>query len=119
MAGQRTLYLYRDPAYKASFGIMCLFTHKVSRHLLLADEKAFNARLSSIRISVEHAFGHTQVLWTYTAFTKQLKLDLQLVAVYFAIAVFLTNCYTCLQGNQTSKKFVVQPLSLQVYLNYI
>jgi len=119
MARQRTLYLYRDPAYKASFGIMCPFTHKISRHLLPLDERAFNARLASVRIAVEHAFGHTQVLWTYTAFAKQLKSDLQLVAVYFVVAVLLTNCYTCLRGNQTSKKFVVEPLLLQAYLNYI
>jgi hypothetical protein len=100
MANQeKALYIYKDPAYKASYSVMCLYTHKTSRHLLPQDQKAFNRRLSSVRIAVEHAFGHTQVLWTYTAFAKQLKLELQPVAVHFAVAVLLTNCYTCLRGN--------------------
>jgi hypothetical protein len=114
---QQMLFVYGDPAYKASYRVMALYTYKVNWRLLLRDQRAFNKRLLHVCIAVEHAFGHTQVLWTYTAFAKQLKSDLQPVAAFFAVAVLLTNCYTCLQGNQTSCKFLVQPPSLEDYLN--
>jgi hypothetical protein len=52
----------------------------------------------------------------YIAFSKGLKAGLSLVAIVFAFAILLTNYLTCLQGNQTSKWFVVDLPSLEEYL---
>ena len=117
MEGHQTLLVYGNPAYRVSYGVLSPWTHPLGRHALPADQKAFNQRLSAVHIAVEHAFGHTQVLWTYTAFSKGLKADWQPVAAYFAVAVLLMNCYTCLCGNQTSRRFITPPPTVEEYLN--
>jgi hypothetical protein len=92
------LYLYGDPAYWASFGVMAPFSHPRSRHALPDYQKEFNRRLSAARIVVERASG------------------LSPVAAYFAIAILLTNLRTCFRGNRTSQRFVVPPPSVEAYL---
>ena len=52
------LYIYSDPAYTGSFGIMGPYQHASGWHALPPNEYAFNVALSSVWISVEHAFGH-------------------------------------------------------------
>src|SRR5204863_7700633 len=88
MEGRQTLLVYDDPAYSVSYGVLSPWTHPLGRHALPANQKAFNQRLSAVRIAVEHAFGHTQVLWTYTAFSKGLKArafqDYRVLTVGFA-----------------------------------
>ena len=116
MEGHETLYLYGDPSYKHSYGVMAPFKHPQGRFALEPWKQKANEQMSSARIAIEHAFGHTQVLWTYTAFGKGLRAGSSPVAAYFAAAILLTNCRTCLRGNQISSRFVVNPLSLKEYL---
>jgi hypothetical protein len=71
--GRQILRVYGDPAYANTFGTLCPFEHPQGRHWLPPNEREYNARLLSVRIAVENAFGHTQQLWTYTAFSKGLK----------------------------------------------
>jgi hypothetical protein len=111
------LYLYGDPSYKHSYGIMAPFKHPRGHFALEPLQQKTNERLSSAMIAIEHAFRHTQVLWTYTAFGKGLRAGSFPVAACFAIAVLLTNCLTCLRGNQTSQRFVVTPPTLKEYLS--
>jgi nuclease HARBI1 len=116
MEGLPTIYLYGDPSYKHSYGVIAPFKQPRGRFALEFWKQNANERMSSARIAVEHAFGHTQFLWTYTAFGKGLRAGSSLVAAYFAAAVLLTSCLTCLRGNQTSARFVVNPPSLEEYL---
>ena len=116
MKGNPTLYLYEDPSYKHSYGIIAPFQHSRGWFALEPWQQKTNERLSSARITVEHAFGHTQVLWTYTAYGKGLRAGSSPVAAYFAAAILFTNCLTCIQGNQTSQQFVIDPPSLEQYL---
>jgi len=116
MEGHPTLYLYGDPSYKHTYGVMAPFKHPRGRFALEPWQQKANERMSSVRIAVEHAFRHTQVLWTYTAYGKGLRAGSSPVAAYFAAAILLTNCLTCLRGNQTSARFVVDPPSLEEYL---
>ena len=109
------LYLYGDPSYKHSYGVLAPFKHLRGRFFLNSWQQKFNERLSSARIAVEHAFGHVQVRWTYTAFSKGLRAGHSPIAAYFAAAALFTNCLTCLRGNQTSQCFVVDPPSLEEY----
>src|SRR5438045_5045765 len=71
MEGRLTLYLYGDPSYKHSYGIITPFKHVRGCFALEPWQWKANERLSAARIA-EHAFGHTQVLWTYTAYGKGL-----------------------------------------------
>lgn len=62
MEGHKTLYLYRDPLYKHLYRVIAPFKHPYSRFALELWKQKANKRMSSTRIAVEHAFGHTQVL---------------------------------------------------------
>jgi hypothetical protein len=110
------LFLYGDPAYRCTTGIMSPFSHPRGRRHLPLDEQAFNRSLSSARIAVENCFGRTQQLFSYMAFSKGLRSGSQPVAAYFAIAILLTNCHTCFHGNLISRRFKVDPPSIEAYL---
>jgi hypothetical protein len=111
----RRLYIYSDPAYIGAFGIMGPYQHLGGRHALPLNEHQFNVALSSVRISVEHAFGHVMKQWGFTAFSEGLSEGLSPVATYFTTAVLFTNCLTCFRGSQTSQRFGVEPLSIYEY----
>ena len=112
--GQKTLYIYGDPAYNNAFGIACPFEHPKGRRYLPKRKQAFNQALSSVRIAVEQAFGDIQVQWTYTAFAKGLTAGTQPIAAYFAVAVLLSNCYICIRRRRN--RFSITPLELEEYL---
>ena len=67
------------------------------------NQMIFNKRMSAVRICVEWAFGKVLSLFAY--------LDL-----YYAVAVLLTNCHTCMYGSETSSFFNLQPPALLEYL---
>jgi len=86
------LYLYGDPAYSCGFGITYPFEYPHGRRVLSKAQQAFNAKLSSVCIAIEQAFGDIQVKWTYTAFTKGVIARRQPVAAHFFTTVLLANC---------------------------
>lgn len=102
IAGNRTLYLYGDPAYHCSHGVICPFG---PRKQISARKRRFNKKLSSHRIAVEHSFGQIFRQWTSLSFKQGLRIGNQAVAAFFLVAVLLSNCHTCMNGNQTSIKY--------------
>jgi DDE superfamily endonuclease len=114
MDGHETLYIYRDPAYNASFGVACPFKHPQGRRHLTHAEQHFNKALSTVRIAVEQAFRDIQVQWTYTAFGKGLTAGAQPVAAQFIVAVLLTNCWVCLR--EPKNRFLIDPINIEEYL---
>src|SRR5436305_12126531 len=110
------LYIYGDPAYRLSYGVLGLYGSAKGRRFLPSAKQRFNKSLSTVRITVENAFSMVQQLWTYTAFGKGLSVGKQPVGAIFAVAVLLTNCHSCLRGNQISQRFGVPLLSLEDYL---
>ena len=111
--GHRQLYLFGDQAYKHLDGIFGPYSGGRS---LTGDKAAFNRCLSSIRIAVEQAFGQTQNLWLSNAFGIQLRPGLQPVASYYLVSVLLTNCFTCMNGNASGSRFLVDPPTIEEYL---
>ena len=102
MQGCKT-YIYSDGAYHASYRVAVLFEDACGRRWLPANKQSWNKALSLVRIAVKQSFGRIQVLWTYIAFSKGLIAGWQLVAIYFIVAVLLTNCYTWLQGSSSTR----------------
>ena len=116
-APRESLYLFGDPAYHCSFGVCAPFmTSTAGGGNLTADEQRFNTKLSSVRISVEHAFGDAWRQWTYTVSHKQLHMGNQAVGAFFKAAVLLNNLRACMHGNQTSVHFGVKPPTPEGYL---
>eukprot|EP00697_Spironema_sp_BW2_P007150 gnl/Spiro4/21364_TR10439_c0_g1_i1.p2 gnl/Spiro4/21364_TR10439_c0_g1~~gnl/Spiro4/21364_TR10439_c0_g1_i1.p2 ORF type:complete len:138 (+),score=34.51 gnl/Spiro4/21364_TR10439_c0_g1_i1:471-884(+) len=84
--------------------------------MLTDDEEAFNAYMASVRLCVEWSFGNICQLWAFLDYKKNLKVLAQPLELFYKFAAILTNCNTCLYGNQTSKYFMMNPPSLQDYL---
>ncbi len=80
------------------------------------EQRAFNAMMSSVRISVECCFAKVKTLFAFTNFYCNQKLFLQPLASYFTIATLLTNCHTSLYGSEISQYFGVKPPTLDEYL---
>jgi hypothetical protein len=112
---EERLYLYGDPAYSCSYGVIGAYKATVSAGLT-PEQQGFNRDMSALRISVEHGFGKVMNLWRFNAFSRDLKIGLSPVAAYFIVAVLLTNIHTSLRGSQTSVQFNMQPPPLDEYL---
>lgn len=83
------LYLYGDPAYHLSHGIISPFG---PRKQISKCKRDFNKTLSRHRISVEHSFGQIFNLFKSLSFQKGLRVGGQAVAAFFIVAVLLCNC---------------------------
>lgn len=108
--------LYGESAYSQLYGIMCPYPGGRS---LGGRKREFNLRMSKMRIAVENAFGLTQNLFTKNAFEEASKIGEGPVDSFYKAAVLLTNCYTCLRGNQIGPHFLCKPPALRQYLSAI
>ncbi|KAF0743929.1 hypothetical protein Ae201684_001571 [Aphanomyces euteiches] len=106
--------VYGDPAYSCSAFVVCPFSNPRPG----SCEAKFNARMSSVRESVEWGFGRIKVLWPFIDFDKKQKALEAPIGKIFNIAVLLSNCHCCLQplGNQISMYFDLAPPTLNDYL---
>lgn len=87
---------------------------KPTRNPLLLRDIAVNQILASLRIPNEWNFGIVRHLWN--GVVHMCKVRLTPIAIWWHIAVLLTNCYTCLYGGNPSHYFEVLPLTLEEYL---
>jgi len=93
---------------------MCPYTNRP----LKAEERKFNNAMSSMRTTVENAFGLIQCNWSLNALKHGLKSRLRPVAACFEVSVLLTNCLTCTRQNTSvNSRFGLDPLSLDEYLD--
>jgi hypothetical protein len=117
---KRILYLYGDSAYRTSFGILAPYQHSFGHRWVPHAQREANRNMSSYRIAVEHLFGLQENLWLAGAFSKHLAVNKQPVASYYMAGVLLTNLYTCLRGNNVSRKYAnvqtCEPPSVEGYL---
>lgn len=108
-------YLYGDPAYSLSYGVISAYK-AVRGQPLNPVLREVNKLMSRLRVSVEHSFGRTMMLWGFNGFKNDLKVGLSPIAAYFIVSVLLSNVHTCIYGNQTSIRFNCLPPSLEEYL---
>ena len=76
----------------------------------------YNLKMSRVRQCVEWSFGKVVSLFAFVDFAKNQKLHLQPVASYWQIAALLSNCHSCLYGNQTAMYFGLATPDLEAYL---
>ncbi|XP_045166893.2 uncharacterized protein LOC123530214 isoform X2 [Mercenaria mercenaria] len=109
-----TIYsLYGDPAYPIHPHLIGPFRG----HRLSNEEQVFNTKMSSVRVSVELLFNKIVRNFAFVDFCKNQKLCLQPVGKYYVVAAMLSNCHTCLYGNQVAEMFELQPPNLREYLH--
>lgn len=77
----------------------------------------FNWVMSKVREGVEWGFGRVKSRNSFILRKELLKLQSVNVARYVRVAVFLTNCDTCIERScQTSLYFMCHPPTLEEYL---
>jgi hypothetical protein len=105
--------IYADAGYSSVPGIIVPY-HDPE---LNATHAGFNMAMSSVRISVEWAFGAILQNWASLRYVphEQLLSNRKIGQIYFCAAL-LTNFMNCVRPNTTSKYFSVQPPSLETYL---
>jgi nuclease HARBI1 len=106
-------YVYGDQGYPLLPNLIVQFR---GRNLTDAQKKC-NKRMSAVRESVEWGFAKVIQLFGFLDFKKNLKIGLQPVGQYYIVGAILTNCHSCLYGNQTSTYFDCQPPELDDYVN--
>jgi hypothetical protein len=109
--GTDIYHLFGDKAYRNLPLVMSPF------HPALTDEEEqYNTALSSLRVSVEHAFGKITQLWSFTDLKRVQRTGLQPTAAYYHVMVLMSNLHTCMHGNQISEKFDCAPPSMLAYI---
>jgi len=108
----RPLVIYGDKAYPLSDQLLTPYRGVGHNN----DQRNFNLDMNSARISVEWNFAGVNNNFAFMNYSPNLKLYLQPIAVYYKVSVILSNCRTCLYGNQTSKYFELDPPTIQEYL---
>ena len=101
--------LYRGPAHPLRIHLQAPFRDRALTPLVVD----FNKSMSTVRESVEWLFNDN-IIATYFQFidlNNNLKIGLSSVGKMYVVCSLLRNALTCLNGNQTSTFFVLDPLS--------
>ena len=77
--------------------------------------RAFNAAMSSVRISVEWLFGDISTYFQFINFKKNLKIGMSAVGKQYIVCALLRNALTCLYGNTTAEYFQLDPPTVESY----
>lgn len=103
--------IYGDPAYPLRVHLQSPFRDA----RLTPEMQAFNASMSSVRVSVEWIFGDVVNSFKFVDFKKNLKIGLSSVGKMYVVCALLQNAITCLYGNKTSNYFKLDPPTIQEY----
>ena len=100
------------------FGDTCIneveWAERFYLYALLPGE--FNADYSPGRVTVEWGFRKVVALYPYVDYSLKLKLLRQNVGLLLPMAVFLTNCHTCICGDAISDATGMEPPELEDWL---
>ena len=109
------LCVYGDPAYPLRPELMCPYRQGDYAGPLTPQMRAFNAAMSSVRISVEWLFGEISTYFQVIDFKKNLKIGMSAVGKQYIVCALLRNALTCLYGNTTSEYFQLDPPAIESY----
>ena len=104
---------YGDPAYTQRVHLQAPFRNRP----LTAEMEAFNESMSRVRVTVEWLFGDVVNYFKFLDFKKNLKIGLSSVDKLYVVAAILRNALTCMQPNNTSKFFELDPPTIEEYFS--
>ena len=88
----KSLVLYGDPAY----GIQSHLISPYGSTNITPDQQKFNSQMSKCRQAVEWGFGEVVRIFPFLDFSKNMRLLLQPVGIYYLIGILLCNAHTIL-----------------------
>ena len=103
--------VFGDPAYPLRVHLQAPFRHGILTPMM----EAYNADMSSVRVTVEWLFGNIINDFKFLDFKKNLKIGMSSVGKMYLVCALLHNAITCLYGNNTSEFFGLNPPSLEDY----
>ena len=107
--------IYGDPAYGNTATIMAGFDRVQRRSNV--DMDRLTKALNSDRTSVEWCFGKVCTKFKWVESKDANKIGKTACGMYYLVAVFLTNCITCVEGGGVHyKRFKCSPPKLVDYL---
>ena len=106
-----SMCVYGDPAYPLRTHLQAPFRQAQ----LTQQMQAYNAAMSSVRVSVEWLYGEVINSFKFLDFKKNLKIELSNVGKMYIVSALLRNAITCLYGNQVSLYFEHEPPTLEEY----
>ena len=109
----RPMCVYGDPAYPHRVHLQAPFRNRP----LTAEKEAFNKSMSRVRVTVEWLFGDIVNYFRFLDFKKNLKIGLSSVGKLYVVAAILRNALTCMQPNNTSKFFELEPPTVEEYFS--
>ena len=108
--------LLGDSAYRLSRFLLRPFKGAV----LSRAENRVNYEFARCRISIEWGFGVVATLWRSMALKAEQQMLVIPCARHWIVSVFLTNCYVCLYGkdsSNTASLFDLDPPTLEEYVS--
>ena len=75
-----------------------------------------NDQHSPIRVCNENVISLINNCWKLLDYRKVAMKSKQPLALYYKLGALLTNCFTCLDGNQIGEYFDCAPPTLEQYL---
>lgn len=103
--------LYGDPAYPLRVHLQAPFRDALMTPAMVE----FNRSMSSVRVSVEWAFGEVTRSFKCLDFKSNLKLGLSSVGKMYLASAIIQNALSCFYGNLTSKFFDLDTPSVEEY----
>jgi len=107
------LCIYGDPAYPLRRQLMAPFRG----NRITNQQKQWNQRMSSVRVSVEWVFGDIVNYYKFIDFHKGLKIRLSPVGKMYIVCALLQNSRSCFYGSITSDFFDCQPPNIGEYFS--
>lgn len=105
--------IYGDPAYPLRVHLQAPFRGAVMTPAM----REFNRSMSSVRVSVEWAFGEVVRSFRCLDFKSNLKIGLSSVGKMYLVSAIIQNALSCLYGNITSTFFNLDAPSIQEYFS--
>ena len=104
-------YLYGDQAYPLRPWLLSPYR---GANKPIA-QRAWNRKMRTVRISVEHGFKIITSLWSHLKFVPAQQVFKTPVAKQYVACAALTNLHNCLYPNQVAQHFGLQPPTLEEY----
>ena len=110
----RFYQLYGDSAYGVSSVMISPYCGVVPP---TPEQRAWNAAMGGVRISVEHGFGLILQDWPQLNCFWRQRIWGTRCGIMYRVGVLLTNAHACLVPNQTSRRYDCDPPTLDEYFH--